>query len=676
MIKKPFSRIAALGIAMALIATPVPATANGAPDFEGDLAFPPTTAGYQVQEMDDGAEALPNPNAVPSDEGTVLVTWYGHESGECFYYDPRPRKAEFIKCVTLFQVFDADGTAISPIRRASDESAPWYYGAPQATWNPVDREWAVYWTSYNDVGQNEGGVYLRRVSAEGEVVGDVVSMPNTAKDPNRTDDPDTTEVDESLMVLYAGDPNPSLLWLGDGAGWLMLTWGDDLTGPEYVVTHTLLDSNLRPTYTQEIFTNTGIGPYGVFTAVDSATGRVLVTYINEEGTSFKGRVLKVVNNAVQVSDEFTVVTSGAIDLLTMSPGVVYVSSQDKFAFSFVSRLDSKPNLNVVYVSVGDAVMQNTDGVSVSTPVKIYESPLSQAVRSWLAFDSESGLIYASQTYRQRSGRGGNPWYSISVLHTIDSVDLSLVASERIGEDIFLDEQAMSGDLTDFRRSASRPSLAQTGDSIAFAYVAWSGMMHDSATSVRFGVVTSQGPRSPQQPAASAGYNGPTVQPLSASATAGSTVRFTGTNLGFVSRVEIDGQVCEIVSHSAGELVIKLPRGLTSGPKNLVITSDSGVVTIQNALNVLAATEATTQARPAVKRLSQTAVKVWVFEAFGAGKVQILLNGKEVGWVNASDASDAKLRDGRFVRTLTLAAGKNVIQVLVDGKQVSRTVYSN
>jgi ELWxxDGT repeat protein len=91
-----------------------------------------------------------------------------------------------------------------------------------------------------------------------------------------------------------------------------------------------------------------------------------------------------------------------------------------------------------------------------------------------------------------------------------------------------------------------------------------------------------------------------------------------------------------------------------------------------------------QATAAIRRLSEGEAKVWVRDVVGEGKVQILLNGRELGWVRAIDATDPKLRvpstgpmAGRayFVRTAQLAAGKNVLEVYVDGERVRRVVYS-
>jgi hypothetical protein len=120
----------------------------------------------------------------------------------------------------------------------------------------------------------------------------------------------------------------------------------------------------------------------------------------------------------------------------------------------------------------------------------------------------------------------------------------------------------------------------------------------------------------------------------------------------------------------------VPRGLAAGVYDLVITSGSGRLTVQGAIRVTgsaASSGAAGEVRPSTRLIAENSLKVWAFGAVGAGKVQIMLNGREVAWVNAASDDDPKLRDGRLVRTLTLAAGRNVIEVYVDGERVSRRV---
>lgn len=80
-----------------------------------------------------------------------------------------------------------------------------------------------------------------------------------------------------------------------------------------------------------------------------------------------------------------------------------------------------------------------------------------------------------------------------------------------------------------------------------------------------------------------------------------------------------------------------------------------------------------------KRVSATEAKLYAKNIVGAGKVQFFLNGKEIAWVNATDAADPKLRaaNGAYylVRTVALATGKNVLEIKIKGVQVKRVVYS-
>jgi len=86
----------------------------------------------------------------------------------------------------------------------------------------------------------------------------------------------------------------------------------------------------------------------------------------------------------------------------------------------------------------------------------------------------------------------------------------------------------------------------------------------------------------------------------------------------------------------------------------------------------------------VKRISDSEAKMYLRDPVGAGKVQFMLNGREIGWVRAIDATDPKLRvatsgpmAGRayFVRTARLEPGrKNVLEIYVAGERVRRVAY--
>jgi hypothetical protein len=92
---------------------------------------------------------------------------------------------------------------------------------------------------------------------------------------------------------------------------------------------------------------------------------------------------------------------------------------------------------------------------------------------------------------------------------------------------------------------------------------------------------------------------------------------------------------------------------------------------------------TSEPRASIRRISDTEAKLYLLDVVDAGKVQFMLNGRELGWVRAIDATDPKLRvadsgpmAGRayFVRTAQLEPGKNVLEIYVDGERVRRVAY--
>ena len=81
-----------------------------------------------------------------------------------------------------------------------------------------------------------------------------------------------------------------------------------------------------------------------------------------------------------------------------------------------------------------------------------------------------------------------------------------------------------------------------------------------------------------------------------------------------------------------------------------------------------------------KNLNDGTVKMYAKNIVSAGKVQFMLNGKEIAWVRAASAADSKLRTANgasyLVRTVDLVKGKkNVLLIFVDGVQITRTAYT-
>jgi hypothetical protein len=178
------------------------------------------------------------------------------------------------------------------------------------------------------------------------------------------------------------------------------------------------------------------------------------------------------------------------------------------------------------------------------------------------------------------------------------------------------------------------------------------------------------------------YTGPIVQAPGAlrPVAAGTKMVLEGSNLSGVSKATIGGKDASVKVKSTGELELTVPAGLEAGTYDLVISSDSGLLTVQDAIVISGSAIVTetiqSTARPSTKLKEDNTVKVWVFDVVGAGKVQIFHNGKEIAWVNAIDPSNPKLTSGYLVRTVDLAPGKSVIEVYVDGVRVDRKAYSN
>lgn len=173
------------------------------------------------------------------------------------------------------------------------------------------------------------------------------------------------------------------------------------------------------------------------------------------------------------------------------------------------------------------------------------------------------------------------------------------------------------------------------------------------------------------------YTGPIVQAPGAvkPVASGSKLVLDGSNLTGVSKVTIDGKDASGKLNSEGKLEITIPKGLASGTYDLVITSDSGLLTVQDAIRVSGSSVTGEEPTPSTRLKEDNTVKVYVFNVVGAGKVQIMHNGKEVAWINTDDPDDAKILNDYLVRTLELVDGKNVIEIWVDGKRVDRKAYT-
>jgi hypothetical protein len=112
------------------------------------------------------------------------------------------------------------------------------------------------------------------------------------------------------------------------------------------------------------------------------------------------------------------------------------------------------------------------------------------------------------------------------------------------------------------------------------------------------------------------------------------------------------------------------------------TSDGKQATI--ALETLIASQDQSMKTWAKRMIGNTEAKLYAKNIIGAGKVSFRVNGKEIAWIRAVDATDPKLRvvtegpmtgANYLVRTVKLQKGKNALEVYIDGERTTRVSYS-
>jgi hypothetical protein len=184
----------------------------------------------------------------------------------------------------------------------------------------------------------------------------------------------------------------------------------------------------------------------------------------------------------------------------------------------------------------------------------------------------------------------------------------------------------------------------------------------------------------QAQAVAAPYSGPVVTSGPVTVAPGGQVLLSGSGLETVTTVEVNGRAIVVDSASEQQLRFTIPLDIALGTKDLVLVSSFGRLSLPGMLRVVATVPGTTGAEPtaSIKRIGDT-VRLFATDIIAAGKVQLVLNGREIAWVRALDNTDPKLRfaNGAYylVRTIDLAEGKNVFEIFVDGERVRRVAYS-
>lgn len=178
------------------------------------------------------------------------------------------------------------------------------------------------------------------------------------------------------------------------------------------------------------------------------------------------------------------------------------------------------------------------------------------------------------------------------------------------------------------------------------------------------------------------YSGPVLTSPASQVTPGSVVEFRGANLSAVTGASIDGVNSKVEVLDSSRLRIHIPKGLTSGRKDLVLKSSSGLLTLQGFFVIVGVglPPVTSVDSFKIHRVGDRA-RMFASGVKGLGKIQFLHNGKEIAWVRTVDEMDPKLFRSQslsyLVRTRELAQGENKFEILVDGKSTkSLTLMSD
>lgn len=180
-----------------------------------------------------------------------------------------------------------------------------------------------------------------------------------------------------------------------------------------------------------------------------------------------------------------------------------------------------------------------------------------------------------------------------------------------------------------------------------------------------------------------GYDGPIVTAVSKRSPAkGLHVTLYGKKLGTVTAVAIMGYSAQVLRVSENEVEIVFPAELDPGSYDAVLTSSYGKLTLQDAF-VFTSTSIDSANLDSFKMWThineaKDTVRIYAKQIVGLGKVQFFVDGHEVAWVRALDASDPKLRkvngSDYLVRTVSLHPGKNRFEIKLNGVRVWRTTY--
>lgn len=157
--------------------------------------------------------------------------------------------------------------------------------------------------------------------------------------------------------------------------------------------------------------------------------------------------------------------------------------------------------------------------------------------------------------------------------------------------------------------------------------------------------------------------------------AGDTIVVYGSGLDDVTELFFNSTKVSFVLQADGSL-LATTGVMPVGEVLITAYASDGTAVLQFAFFVVDTLEFSTWTR----RVGDT-IKVYAKNIIGSGKVQMFVDGREIAWVNAVDATDPKLRTANgyhyLVRTVQLKAdgSKTRFEVKLNGERVRRNTYT-
>lgn len=181
--------------------------------------------------------------------------------------------------------------------------------------------------------------------------------------------------------------------------------------------------------------------------------------------------------------------------------------------------------------------------------------------------------------------------------------------------------------------------------------------------------------------APSGYDGPVVTSVSKRSPAkGTSVVLYGMKLASVTKVVVNGVELELISAAEGQVTVVFPVQMPVGLFDVDLYSSYGKLTLPDAFvfeDLVSVNDTPFEVWTTINFAKDT-VRVYAKNIVGLGKIQFFVDGEEIAWVRAVDATDPKLHKvgaaSDLVRTVKLHEGKNRFEIKIGGTRAWRTTY--